>query len=87
MSGKEAMMEGATAGRQGARPKRADVPAAAGGEAQNDAVARRIRQADDENDPEQDRLTQVGRHGTAPHGGGQPTQSRQPAVLPGPTGI
>ena len=46
MSGKEAMMEGATAGRQGARPKKADVPAAAGGEAQNDAVARRIRQAD-----------------------------------------
>ena len=39
-------MEGATAGRQGARPKKADVPAAAGGEAQNDAVARRIRQAD-----------------------------------------
>jgi len=32
MSGKEAMMEGATAGRQGARPKKADVPAAAGGE-------------------------------------------------------
>ena len=46
MSGKEAMMEGATAGRQGVRPKRADAPAAAGGEAQNDAVARRIRQAD-----------------------------------------
>ena len=46
MSGKEAMMEGMAAGRQDSRPKKADAPAVSGGEAQNDAVARRIRLAD-----------------------------------------
>ena len=46
MSGKEAMMEGTVAGRQRARPKKADAPAASDGEAQIDAVAQRIRQAD-----------------------------------------
>ncbi|RKW42417.1 MAG: site-specific tyrosine recombinase XerD, partial [Lautropia sp.] len=46
MSGKEAMMEGTAAGGQDSRPKKADAPAVSGGEAQNDAVARRIRLAD-----------------------------------------
>ncbi len=46
MSGKEAMMEGMAAGRQDSRPKKADAPAVSGREAQNDAVARRIQQAD-----------------------------------------
>ena len=46
MSGKEAMMEGVAAGRQGTRPRKADALAASGGEAQNDAVVRRIQQAD-----------------------------------------
>ena len=39
-------MEGTVAGRQRARPKKADAPAASDGEAQIDAVAQRIRQAD-----------------------------------------
>ena len=46
MSGKESMMEGTVAGRQRARPKKADAPAASDGEAQIDTVAQRIRQAD-----------------------------------------
>ena len=46
MSGKEAMMEDTTAGRQGGRPKKADAPSVSGGGAQTDAVARRILQAD-----------------------------------------
>jgi len=42
---------------------------------------------DDEDGPEQDRLTQVDGHGTPPHRGGQPTQTRQPAVRRRPTGV
>ena len=46
MSGKEAMMEGTATGGQGASPGKADERAMPGGEAQTDAVARRIQQAD-----------------------------------------
>ena len=50
---------------------------------QPQALTRHQKRDDDEDEPEQDRLTQVSGHGTATHGGGQPTQPRQPAALPG----
>ena len=51
MSGKEAMMEGTVAGRQRARPKKADAPAASDGEAQTAEVEGDPRSARSYADP------------------------------------
>ena len=42
---------------------------------------------DHEDDGEEEGLAQVGRHGTAPHTGGQPAQPHQPAIRPRPAGV
>ena len=51
------------------------------------ALLRSQKRDDDEDGPEQDRLGQVGGHGPAPDGGGEPSQSREPTVRRRPTGV